>query len=548
MPPTTLVGCLLELLKSGGSQLFLRPLWNQFRTTLPVESPYASVTWSKTETLVVLVQTLYPRVLRRVKSWLGDGPFSLALQSSYSGVKCIVRCCPDDCLREVHLFEEPHGETSCEAEMRCLARVLSLVSTIRGPASILNCPPVLFNGYIDWCQTVGRPVPVVAMAFDPDMLRRLINESSIVCVGSVDPFSALEYLVQRLKRVRHQAWLLNLPQLRLCLETGVVPFASLCGVLQELLDNWADVKLCLSNNVLLMKKSANVVDLDSLLCADRLVLPRFAFLHVVLLCYNSNFRRQQDPKVRDYACRNFTDFCFFYWSLLGKVKKVSQLPSVDNWFEYIDQPLTNWANVTAGECLQSEPSIMTALRGFDDAPRRTFLRECQGSLLELLKRLGSSAYCNSRVARSLSCLSVDMLLCGDAEYVVDSFQDLVSCLHGASFLSGVDREASVNEFKSLVVDLRQRSSDPEQICDVFGFLEASDVYQCRSYVKQVVRLLRVMVCSGPNAMPPVDISSSGVGLPTAVIRSGISAVQSFVLHPKFVSNDLLTVECLEESR
>ena len=47
-------------------------------------------------------------------------------------------------------------------------------------------------------------------------------------------------------------------------------------------------------------------------------------------------------------------------------------------------------------------------------------------------------------------------------------------------------------------------------------------------------------------MPPVNISSSGVGLPAAVIRSGISAVQSFVLHPKFVSNDLLTVECLEE--
>ena len=66
------------------------------------------------------------------------------------------------------------------------------------------------------------------------------------------------------------------------------------------------------------------------------------------------------------------------------------------------------------------------------------------------------------------------------------------------------------------------------------------------YVKQVVRLLRVMVCPGPNTMPPVDISSSGVGLPTAVIRSGISAVQSFVLHPKLVSSGLLTVECLEE--
>ena len=103
VPPTTLVGCLFELLRSGESQVFLRRLWNQFRTTLPVESPYASVSWSKTETLVVIVQTLFPHVLRRVKSWLGDSPLSLALQSSLSGVKCVVRCCPDD-VRSVWLM------------------------------------------------------------------------------------------------------------------------------------------------------------------------------------------------------------------------------------------------------------------------------------------------------------------------------------------------------------------------------------------------------------------------------------------------------------
>ena len=153
------------------------------------------------------------------------------------------------------------------------------------------------------------------------------------------------------------------------------------------------------------KKTVNVVDLDSLLCSDRLGLPRLTLLHVILLCYCSKFRKQQDS---NYSCRNFTDFCF-YWSLLGKVKKISQLPSVDNWFEYIDQPLINWTNVTAAERLQSEPSIMAALRGFDDAPRQSVLRDFQVTLLEFLKQLGSSAYANSRVARSLSCLSFDML-------------------------------------------------------------------------------------------------------------------------------------------
>ena len=134
VPPTTLVGLSLELLRSGGFQVFLRRLWDQFRTTLPVESPYASVTWSKTETAVVLVQTLYPRVLRRVKSW------------------------------------QNRGAASIEAYIRSLSRALSPASTRRCPIAIENCPPILFNSYVDWCRLVGRPVPIVSVSFDAELL------------------------------------------------------------------------------------------------------------------------------------------------------------------------------------------------------------------------------------------------------------------------------------------------------------------------------------------------------------------------------------------
>ena len=341
VPPTTLVGCLFELLRSGGSQMFLRRLWSQFRTTLPVDSPYACVTWSKTETLVVIVQTLYPRVLRRVKSWLGDSPFSLSVQSSFSGVRCTVRCCPDDSLREVCLVEEDVRVVSSVSEIRCLSYVLSLVSTRRGPIAIQNCHPVLFNAYVDWCRSMDRHVPVVAAIFDFDLLRRLVRDASLVCVGSVDPFAAIEYLVQRLKKFCSQAWLLNLKQFRLCLESRVVPPEALCDVLQELLDHWSDVKICLSNDVLFMRKNINIVDLDSLLCSDRLGLPRLSLLHVLLLCFRSNCKKLFESDVTDYPCRSFSDFSFFYWSLLSKVKKISQLPSIDNWSDYIDKSLNS---------------------------------------------------------------------------------------------------------------------------------------------------------------------------------------------------------------
>ena len=149
-------------------------------------------------------------------------------------------------------------------------------------------------------------------------------------VGSVDPFSTVDYLVQRLRRFRHQNRLLQLSRFRLCLETGVVPFVALCDVLLELVENWTDIKLCLSNDVLLMKTKVNIVDLDSFLCSNCLGLPLLALLHVVLFCFRANCAKQFDSAIKDYACRSLTDCCFFYWSLLSTVKKLSQLPAIDN--------------------------------------------------------------------------------------------------------------------------------------------------------------------------------------------------------------------------
>ena len=134
------------------------------------------------------------------------------------------------------------------------------------------------------------------------------------------------------------SWSSKFSRFRLCIETGVVPSSSLCDALQELIDNRAGIKLCLSNDgCALRKKNVKVVDFNSLLCSVRLGQSRVALLHVVTLCFHSNFGNQFDPGVKDYDCRNFTDFFFVYWSPLSKVKKLSRLPFIDYWFEYIDE-------------------------------------------------------------------------------------------------------------------------------------------------------------------------------------------------------------------
>ena len=212
----------------------------------------------------------------------------------------------------------------------------------------------------------------------------------------------------------------------------------------------------------------------------------------------------------------------------------------------MSKPLNSWANVTVAECLQREPSILKALRGLDDAPRRSFLRDCQGYLLKRLKQLGSSPHAHSRIARSLSSLSVDMLLGGDADYVADLFQDLIDCLQEFGSLDGVERDSASNEFKYLVVDLSERLVDCSQVNDVFSFLESPGSFLCRAHVRKVVRLVRVIVCSAPSPLPHVEVSTSGCNVPLSVIRTGLSGVQTFVVQPKFVSTELSTVECIEE--
>ena len=48
----TLINCLLELLRSGGSYTLLRKLWGCFRATLGPEDPLFNLNWSRPESLV----------------------------------------------------------------------------------------------------------------------------------------------------------------------------------------------------------------------------------------------------------------------------------------------------------------------------------------------------------------------------------------------------------------------------------------------------------------------------------------------------------------
>ena len=542
IPPSTLVGCLFELLRSGGSQGLLRRLWMQFRTTLPVDSVYAQSTWSKTETFVVLTQTLYPRVLRRVKSWAKDYPFAISFKCDFEKIICMLHFCVDGQLKHVVVLWEPQSVDLCGAELRCLSRIYSILPTGVCPVAVRGCSATLLHSLVEWSRSKELSLPLTCVDFTDVTLVSCLREVSQT-TGLPDPISIVDFLVEHLGRSVHQPWLLEMPVLRRCLLEKGVSFRHLTEVIPEIVAHWSDIKLFLSS----LPDRASSWGTSLLPSSLDACLPSLCYLHIVLLCYRANVPSQFSSEIQDRSLRNYSEFCFFYWSLLAKVKRLADLPNIDSWSSYIGKPLTSWSNLHAVDCLRSESIIVSASQGLSDVALRGFLKDCHGLVMELLKILNTCSYVSSCLSSSLSCLSADMLVVGDETYTVELFQQLVGCLRDVNLVSEVQGEAAINEFRSFIVDVRRRNQRPvNSIKDSIAFMRSFGFFGCRENLSYVINRLAVLLDPGSFDFPVVDISYSGILLPEKILQSSVLSVQSMVMTPSFSSGDLLTKTCLEE--
>ena len=440
------------------------------------------------------------------------------------------------------------GSGVCDAEIKCLSRVLALLPVNHVPVTLQGCSATLFNAFSIWCKGEGSPEPLFVTEYTPEVFKGHVHDAGLVGASSLDPFAVLEYLMLRLAKAIHQPWLMGLLQFRRCIRRREVPFASLCAVLEELVEHWADIKLFLEESVTgPVPKGKAPLDMSRVVVTDSFVLPRLSLLHVLVACFQANFEKQFVNVVSDYSCRNYAEFCFFYWSLLSKVKKLSELPEVEAWSQYVGRPLNTWSNVPALECLRSEPIVMSALGGCGDTVKRSFLKECHSFLMEFLKVLNSCAFAKSRVLSSLSCFSPDMLLQGDEAYTVELFRDLVNCFQDCGRLSVSEGEGSCNEFKSLLVELRRRSRQAvASINNGLYFLRSSGLLDCRPNLSNVIRVAELVLVPRSVEYPDVDMSMSGVKIPERILTTSVVSVQSFVSCGGFSAGELLTKDCLEE--
>ena len=194
-----------------------------------------------------------------------------------------------------------------------------------------------------------------------------------------------------------------------------------------------------------------------------------------------------------------------------------------------------------------EPVVVKALARCTAAVRRSFLRESHALLMEFLRVLYESAFMNSRLSSNLSCFSPDMLLLGEESYAVELFRGLVAFYQECGRLTAVESEGSCNEFKSFLVELRRRNRwVVSTINDTFSFMRESDSFSCRDNLSRVVQLSSVLVVPRKTTYPDVDISLSGVAVPSKILTSALLFVQSYVSFSGFSSEELLTKDCRDD--
>ena len=228
-----------------------------------------------------------------------------------------------------------------DSEIVGLSRIFAILPAGQSPVCLRGFLSTLLNVVTEWCVSQCQPKPVFITEYTPKVFKEHVQEAGKNGSSALNCFALLEYLLLRLHRALNQPWMLGLATLRQCIQQRDVPFASLSVVLEEIVSHWKDIKVFLGDgSVVSTSRSKIPQDLSQMVLADDHILPRLCVRQMLVLCFLSNFEKQFVAEVTEYSCRNYAELCFFYWSVLSKVEKLSELPEIDAWSEYVGKPLT----------------------------------------------------------------------------------------------------------------------------------------------------------------------------------------------------------------
>ena len=272
---------------------------------------------------------------------------------------------------------------------------------------------------------------------------------------------------------------------------------------------------------------------------------------VVLFADHFNFPGQQ--RVRDdYGFIGYGELCRFIYALMMKVCSAGGLPVIHDWQEFMcKEKFVDFPRLPMDQFLSGH-SFGKLLAEAKSSEGRDFRRDCYSFIVRLIELLLETTCCTSTVARGLCCFCPELLLEGDDVAVFSLYADLVGVLMSCGYLVSDVVNASIDEFRSYVVEARRHhcasGMAASDIPSIMGYLLKDFAFQSRHNLLRVFKLCCLIVAGRTRVVPDVNLEVAECQVPQEVVRSCVRIVQSFVLSEGYQHQHLFTSSTLDQVR
>ena len=135
------------------------------------------------------------------------------------------------------------------------------------------------------------------------------------------------------------------------------------------------------------------------------------------------FKKQQQGRA-DYGFHAYMELCQLVYCLLSRSRRVSSLPNINAWKEYLDvSKLSQYDEIPTAEFLQNY-DFGAMLREFKGSEGRDFQNRCREFIDQFVELVLAQQAASSEFMSGLCCFCPELLLEGDDKHVFDLFNRL----------------------------------------------------------------------------------------------------------------------------
>ena len=242
--------------------------------------------------------------------------------------------------------------------------------------------------------------------------------------------------------------------------------------------------------------------------------------------------KKQRARRGDYTFHCYSELCQFVYCLLTRSRKVSSLPEMNSWEDYMDSEKIASFPKTSDATFLCNFEFGEVLRQRNTSEVKDFRTRCRRFIDRLVDVILSKLLVSSDFLQGVYCFCPELLLGGDDHCVFTLFSRLMRVLEESGAVSSAESRSAVEEFATFVVDVRARhlssGQQSEDIADVISYLLADYGFLARKSLCHVFKLCCLMIRRPLPHYPQVDISLNGCDDPSSIVTSNIRGIQSYV--------------------